>query len=225
MDIAQRLINGYPRLSTGNIADAGAGAVKIMDAGIKPLSYTMRVAGPAFTIQTPPEGNLSVHEALTLAPAGAVLVIDAQGNMTSGHMGDLMALACQIRGIAGVIIDGAVRDIEDIIEMGFPLFARGGIPRGNKAQKGVMNKTIQCGGIEVRPSDIIFADSTGVLAFPSDKAEEIYKQAVFIANSELGFVQLLNEGKTLLEIPGFRELHNIDASVLQKDGIDIGSKK
>ena len=221
MSLGQLIMNGFPSLSTGNIADAGRADVKIMHPGIKPLFHTMKVAGPAYTIDTPPGANLSLHEAFTLAPAGSVLVINANGDMTSGHFGDLMVLACQVRGIAGVVIDGAVRDIEDIINMNFPVFALGGFPRGNTTKKGVLNQPIQCGGIQVNPGDFIFADASGVLAFPAEKAQAIYDQAVFIANSELGFVQKLNEGKTLLQIPDFLTLHKIDSDELKRDGINI----
>ncbi len=224
MDIGQLLMNGFPTLATGNVADAGKTDVKIMDFGIKPLHHRMRVAGPAFTVNTPPTANLSVHEAITMAPPGSVIVVNAQGNMTSGHIGDLMALACQTRGIAGLVMDGAVRDIEDIIEMGFPTFARGAVPHGNTAQTGTINQPITCGGIQVNPGDIIFADATGVLAFPQEMAQTIYEEAVFIANSELGFVQQLNEGKTLLQIPAFLKLHGIDPAILKKDGVNIDSK-
>lgn len=222
MNIAELIMNGFPTLATGNVADAGGADVKIMDYGIKPLHHTMKVAGPAYTIESPPKANLSVHEAITVAPKGSVLVINAHGNMTSGHLGDLMALACQVRGIVGVVIDGAVRDVEDIITMGFPVFARGAVPHGNTAQTGTQNQAIQCGGILVNPGDMIFADATGVLAFPQSKAKAIYEQAVFIANSELGFVQKLNEGKTLLQIPEFLKLHHLDPIILKNDGVDLG---
>jgi len=73
------------------------------------------------------------------------------------------------------------------------------------------------------PGDMIFADATGVLAFPAAKAQAIYERAVSIANKELGFAQQLNEGKTLLQIPEFLELHGIDPAVLKRDGVDLGS--
>lgn len=222
MDIGQLIMNGFPTLATGNIADAGGADVKIMDFGITPLHHSMKVAGPAFTVDTPPTSNLSIHEAITFAPAGSVIVINAHGNMTSGHIGDLMSLACQIRGIAGIVIDGAVRDVQDIIKMGFPVFARGAVPHGNGKQLGTINQPILCGGIQVNPGDMIMADATGVVAFPQSKAQAIYEKAVFIANSELGFVQQLNEGKTLLQIPAFLELHHLDPEQLKKDGVDLG---
>ena len=222
MNIAQLLKSGFPSLSTGNISDAGHGETKVMDAGIKPFEHSVRVAGPAFTIQTPPDANLFIHEACTMAPPGSVIVVNAHGNMTSGHIGDLMALACQTRGIAGLVIDGAVRDIDGIVQLNFPVFARGGIAHGNAAKKGVMNQPIQCGGVDINPGDMIFGDATGVVAFPQDKAQEIYDKAVLIANSELGFIQQLNEGKTLLQIPEFLKMHKIDPDELKKDGVDIG---
>lgn len=212
MDIGQKLMSGFPTLSTGNVADAGKTDVKIMDAGIKPLHHHMKMAGPAFTVDTPADSNLSVFEAIAMAPAGSVLVVNAHGNMTTGHVGDLMALAAQVRGLVGIIVDGAVRDIEDIITMRYPVFARGGYPHGNAPHPGKINQPVRCGGIQVNPGDMIFGDATGVLAFPASKAELIYKQATVIANSELGFVQQLNEGKTLLQMPEFLKMHKITPS-------------
>jgi len=223
MDIAKLLISGFPTLSTGNVADAGGDDVKIMDAGIKALHYSMKAAGPAYTVEIPPGSNLSPPEAFTLAPVGSILVINAHGDMSSGHFGDLMALAAQIHGIAGIVIDGTIRDIYDIINFKFPVFARGGCPRGNHAQKGTVNQPIQCGGIQVNPGDIIFADVTGIVTFHPSKSQVIYNQAACIANSELGFVQKLNEGKTLMQIPDFLKLHHINSDELKRDGINIDS--
>lgn len=217
MTIGQLIMNGFPTLATGNVADAGGADVKVMDFGIKPLHHRMKLAGPAYTVDTPPNANLSIHQAITMAPAGSVLVVNAKGNMTSGHIGDLMALACQVRGIVGVVMDGAIRDMEDIIQMGFPVFARGAVPHGNAALQGTINQPIQCGGIQVNPGDMIFGDASGVLAFSQTKAQAIYERAVFIANTELGFVQQLNEGKTLLDIPEFLSLHGIDPKSLKRD--------
>ena len=225
MDIGQLIMNGFPRLATGNVADAGRVDIKIMDVGIKPLYHTMKVAGPAYTVETPPTAFLSILEAIRLAPSGSVLVINAHGNQTVGHLGDLIALACQVRKIAGIVIDGAVRDVEDIIKMGFPVFARGAIPHGNLLQAGTINQPIHCGGIQINPGDMIFADATGVLAFPQAKAQAIYDQAVVIANRELGLVQQINAGKTLLDIPEFLKMHGLDPAMLNGNEINPDSSK
>lgn len=224
MDIAQLLMNGFPKLASADISDAGRQDVKIMDIGIKPLHYRMKAAGPAYTVDTPKGSFLSIQIAITKAPPGSIIVVNAHEDMSVGHMGDLMALACQVRGIAGLVIDGAVRDVVDIIDMGFPVFARGATPHGNAKQLGSVNQSIQCGGIEVHPGDMIFADATGVVAFAASKAQAIYDKAVMIANAELGFVQQLNEGKTLLQIPEFLKLHGIDPQILKEQGVDLGSK-
>ena len=222
-DIAQLIMSGFPALSTGNICDAGRGSVRIMAPGIKPLHHEMKVAGPVYTVDTPPGANLSLHEAFATAPAGCVLVINANSDMTSGHFGDLMVTAAQTRGVLGIIIDGAIRDVEDIMQMGFPVFARGSYPHGNTAKKSTFNQPIQCGGVLVNPGDIVFADATGIVIIPSEKVQEVYENAKFIANSELGFVQQLNEGKTLMQIPDFLKMHNIDPIMLQTDGISTNS--
>lgn len=208
-EIGSLMASGFPEVDTANIADAGHDVMKIMDAGIKPLHHSMKVAGPVFTIDQPGGTNLPILQAISKAPKGSVLVINAQGWMKTGHIGSLIALACELRGIAGIVIDGAIRDVPDIIKMGFPVFARGSVPKGNAPAKGVFNQTIQCGGVEVTMQDMIFADATGVVVFPQERAQDIYNKAVYIATREISFVQAVNEGKDLLEIPDFLAFHNI----------------
>lgn len=207
--LAQLLVEGFPQVDTANMADAGHELVKVMDAGIKPLHRSMKVAGPVYTIDQPGGSNLSILQAANKAPAGCVLVINAQGWMKSGHIGGLIALACKFRGIAGIVIDGAIRDVPDIIEMGFPVFARGAVSRGNGHLTGEVQQTIQCGGVTVTMQDMIFADATGVVVFSQDQAQSLYDKAVDIANKESGFAQQISEGKGLLEMAEFTALHNI----------------
>lgn len=207
MDIGQLMLNGFPKIDSGDIADAGHSDVKMMDYNIRPLHYSMRLAGPVYTIDQPGGTNFPILQAIEKAPAGSVLVVNAQGYMQSGQFGGLMAIACQMRGIVGVIIDGAVRDVPDMIRMGFPMFARGSMPKGNAFYEGTLNQPIQCGGITVNPDDMIFADATGIVVFPQAKAEAIYKQALFIASNEIGLHQKMSQGLGLLEIPEFSELH------------------
>lgn len=214
-EIGQLMSSGFPEVDTANVADAGHDVMKIMDAGIKPLHHSMKVAGPVFTIDQPGGTNLPILQAIGKAPAGSVLVINAQGWMKSGHIGSLVALACELRGIAGIVIDGAIRDVPDIIKMGFPVFARGSVPKGNAPTKGELSQTIECGGISVTMQDMIFADATGVVVFPQDRAQAIYDKAVYIATREIAFTQAINEGKNLLEIPDFLAFHNIDLDKYQ----------
>lgn len=205
MDIGQLMMSGHPRIDSGDICDAGHDDVKIVIEPIRPLHHRMRLAGPVFTVEQPGGSNYPTLEAIEKAPAGCVLVIHAQASMQSGHFGSLMALACQLKGIVGAVIDGAVRDVPDMIEMQFPIFARGTMPRGNRIAHGVLGNSIQFGGVTVTPEDMIFADATGIVFFSKSKAEVIYNQAVSISINELGIRQKMSQGLNLLEIPAFPE--------------------
>ena len=118
-----------------------------VDPGIKPLSSAMRVAGPAFTVKCKPGDNLALHYALVKAQPGDVLVVDYEGFTQSGPWGDIMTVAAMQRGIAGLCIDGTVRDSTTIVGMGFPLFSRGACIKGtNKYQPGKVGMPIVFGG-------------------------------------------------------------------------------
>lgn len=195
------IFDTYATLATGNVCDADKALVKVMDIGIKPLAVSMKVAGPAYTVQCQGGNNLAIHQAITLAPPGSVLVIDVGGCTASGHIGDLMSTACQVRGIQGIVIDGTCRDMEDIIKMGFPVFARGGNPHSNaKVQAGAFNVTVRCGGLDIAPGDIIFGDATGVVTFPASELDNITSKAKAIMVKELGIVQEIYAGKTTMDI-------------------------
>ena len=99
-------------------------AFQTMDGGIKPLAHNMRLAGPAFTVRCYPGATWAMEQALESAQAGDVVVVDAGGRDDVIIMGGLMSTRLHQRGIAGVIVDGAVRDVEDIIALGFPVFSR-----------------------------------------------------------------------------------------------------
>lgn len=157
------------QLPTGNVADNNGLAPRqgVMDSGIKPLDPTCHMVGRAVTVQGYPNDNLAVHQGINAAGEGDVLVIDLGGYTEGGHFGDICALACQMRGIVGVVIDGAVRDAQDIIELGLPVFSRGLCPAGTtKDSLGKVGVPIVCGGITVRPGDIVLATATASWSCP-----------------------------------------------------------
>ena len=98
---------------------------RVIDAPLCPLAPGMALAGRAVTVRCKPGDNLALHLAMAQAGAGDVLVVDYGGSCGSGPFGEIMALACQLRGIAGLVTDGAVRDSAQIAALGFPVFARG----------------------------------------------------------------------------------------------------
>ena len=130
---------------------------------------------PSVTVQCYPGDNLALHQGIYAAAPGDVLVLDCHGYTESGHFGDIMALACKVRGIAGVIIDGSCRDAEDIKKLGLPVFVRGLNPAGTvKASIGKVNVPVLCGGVTVRPGDLIIGDCDGVVVVAKEHEEEVY---------------------------------------------------
>lgn len=143
----------------------GHGQQGALHSGIKPIDPTLRLAGPALTVECQPGDNLMLHYAVTLARPGDVLVVDAKGFEEGGHWGDILTLAAQKAGIAGLVIDGAVRDADAIIRMKFPVFARGlSINSPQKIAAGRVNVPIQCGGVKIEPGDFVVGDRDGVVA-------------------------------------------------------------
>lgn len=143
-----------------------------MDAGITPLSINTRLCGSAITVTTKPGDNLMAHVALKIAQAGDVIIIDAKGDQSCALWGDLMSKAAMAKGVAGLIVDGPVRDGAEMIELGWPVYSRGVMPRGpEKNGPGEVNMPMSCGGVPINPGDIIIGDSDGVIAIPPDMAE------------------------------------------------------
>ncbi|KUK35876.1 MAG: Putative ribonuclease E inhibitor RraA/dimethylmenaquinone methyltransferase, partial [Thermacetogenium phaeum] len=121
MSLSREDIQSFMKLPTGNVCDAN-GKSGNMDPAIKPIDPKTKMAGPAVTVRCQPGDNLTIHKAIYEAEPGSVLVIDAHAYVGAGPFGEIMAIACQERGLAGVVIDGACRDSGDIEELGLPLF-------------------------------------------------------------------------------------------------------
>jgi RraA family protein len=134
----------------------------------------MKFAGPAFTIEVRAGDNLMIHAAMAMAKPGDVLVIDGKGDLTAALMGTIMMLGCKVTGLAGVVIDGAVRDTLELAELGFPVFAAGTNPNGpTKFVPGRINWPISIGGIACNPGDLVVGDADGVVIVEREKAESL----------------------------------------------------
>jgi len=188
------------KLPLGNYCDADT-RVEPMDAGIRPIAGTMHVFGPAFTVSTPPGHNLAIHHAVAEASPGDVLVISMGGDCHYGPFGEILALACQKRGIAGVVVDGSVRDGNDIEALGFPVFCRGLAPAGTrKDDPGRIGEPIRCGHVSVTPGDIIVGDRDGVVVVPRDAMDDVRAALERIAAKEVRIKDGIAAGKTTLEL-------------------------
>jgi len=143
-----------------------------MSPGIRGISESCRVVGPACTVKVYPGDNLMVHKALDVAQPGDVIVIDTSESYKNAVLGDLVTNKAKHRGVAGFVIDGLVRDIEGIREAGLPVFSRGYTPFGPLHRgPGELNYPISCGGLVVNPGDIISADINGIVVIRQEFAE------------------------------------------------------
>jgi regulator of RNase E activity RraA len=145
-----------------------------LDGRIQPLSPSMRIAGPAFTVEVRPGDNLMIHAAMAMARPGDVLVIDGKADRTCALMGAIMMTTCHKLGLGGVVLDAAHRDSEELLALGFPVFSAGTNPNGpTKNVPGRINWPVSCGGIAIRPGDLIVGDADGVVAIEREKAESL----------------------------------------------------
>src|SRR5829696_639946 len=143
-----------------------------MHGRIAALRPQMKLAGPALTVEVRPGDNLMIHAAIALAKPGDVLVIDGKADQTSALMGTIMMTACKQIGIAGVVIDGAVRDSLEIDEMDYPVFSVGTNPNGpTKNVPGRIGHPVSCGGVAVRSGDLVLADADGIVVVERERVE------------------------------------------------------
>ncbi|MDD5728545.1 MAG: 4-carboxy-4-hydroxy-2-oxoadipate aldolase/oxaloacetate decarboxylase, partial [Victivallales bacterium] len=171
----KKLIAAFSDQASATVHEA-AGRIGNVDFRIKSLKRGVRVLGPALTVQCHPKDNLMLHKAIEIAQEGDVIIASTGGYYEAGYWGGLMALSAKARKIGGLVIDGCVRDSEEIIEMGFPVFCRGTCIKGTvKANLGLVNHPIVFGGIIVNPGDLVLGDDDGLVVIPSADVEKVLK--------------------------------------------------
>ncbi len=139
---------------------------QVLSPAIQPLWAGAKLSGPAYTVRCAPGDNLMLHAAIHRAPAGSVLVVDG-GDATHAVAGGNVCAVAHRRGIAGMVIDGAIRDVAEIRELGFPVFARAVVPKpGVKGMPLPLQEPVTCGGVLVHPGDFVVADEEGIVAVP-----------------------------------------------------------
>ena len=150
-----------------------------MDMGINAVERGMTVVGTALTVETDNGDNFPIHVAsYSFAAGGYVMVIDGKNYRDRAYFGDLIMGACQAVGFEGMVIDGATRDRDGNVELGFPVYSRGFMPRGPiKKNEGNINTPIMCGGVKVCPGDLVVGDSDGVCVIPVEYIETVLAEA------------------------------------------------
>lgn len=166
------LLERFRGQASSNLADA-MGRFNFMDAGIQSRSSFL-LCGLAVTVNARPADNLMVHKALSVAAPGDVVVVSTGGNSTSAVFGELMCHTASAAGLGGIVVDGAIRDVERITALGFPAYSRSVSPGAcDKDGPGEINVPISCGGIVVCPGDIVVGDSDGIAVVPARDAAEV----------------------------------------------------
>ncbi len=150
-----------------------------MDMEIMPVERGMTVVGTAMTVETANGDNFPIHVAsYSVKEDGYVMVIDGKGYKGRAYFGDLIMGACQAAGFKGMVVDGCTRDRDGNIELGFPVYSRGFMPRGPiKKDEGSINTPIMCGGVRVEPGDLVMGDSDGVCVIPRAHIETVLAEA------------------------------------------------
>lgn len=164
-------------LPTSTVSDAMA---RMVGGGVRlrPMHAGGVMAGPAFTVKIRPGDNLMVHKAIDMATAGDVIVVDAGGDLTSAIIGEIMTSHAKARSIAGIVIDGAIRDSAAIRASHFPVFAAGITHRGPyKDGPGEINVPLALDGMVIEPGDLVLGDDDGLVAVPFDHVETVYEAA------------------------------------------------
>ena len=161
-----QVVAQFRAIPVANVSDS----MSRMSAGgarLRPMHQGGRMAGPAFTVKTRPGDNLMVHKALDLAEPGDVIVVDAGGDLTNALIGEIMSSYAKARGVAGMVIDGAIRDADEIRANDFPVYAAGVTHRGPyKDGPGEINVPVAIDGMVIEPGDLVLGDGDGILCVP-----------------------------------------------------------
>ena len=177
----------------------------LLDGAIRPVWNGAQIIGPAVTALNMPGDTLMMHYALELCKPGDVLVVSCAGHNPSATWGKIVTVAGQAKGIAGAIIDGAVRDTTSIREVKFPVWSRSIDPRGSTRKgPGSINVPILCGGVTVNPGDLVMADDDGIIVFPASRMAELLAAAQKRVAREESIMSQLEQGVTPFALLGMQ---------------------
>jgi len=204
----QEILGAFMSASTGNVSDAvdeATGVRGFMARDMKPV-FKAKVIGPAATVylrralRTDKRDwpNLQI-QTLDEAPAGSVMVEVLEDGLDIAGVGNLMATTGKVRGLAGMVIDGGARDIDEIQEIGFPVWSRSQTPATSVGRyvSVAKNVPVTCGGVVVRPGDWIVADLTGVVVVPVEALPEVLKLLRQYDEKETKMIPLIEETKSM----------------------------
>jgi 4-hydroxy-4-methyl-2-oxoglutarate aldolase len=189
------------------------GRTGLLDASIRPIFTGARVAGSAVTVMCAPADNLMIHAAVSVVRPGDVLVVTTFSPSSAGMFGELLGESCRAHGVAGLVIDGGVRDTAQLTALGFPVWSRAIWAQGTtKVVAGSVNLPIVCAGAQVHPGDVIIGDADGVVVVPQAEAASVVAAAEARLAQEARMRERLRAGELGLDVHGLRE-------ALEKSGV------
>ena len=211
------VIKNYPKVDAEMVrrfreipcatAYEAAGQAGMMDPAIRPIYPTAKICGPALTVSCHVGDNLMIHKAVAIAQPGDVLVVTIRSDARSGAWGEILTTAAVARGIAGLIIDGGVRDVDAVERRGFPVFARGiAVGATMKRNRGLINHPIVCGNVQVRPGDLVVADIDGIVVVQRELVDAVLDASQLREEKEAAMMKELEAGRTTLELLGLNEI-------------------
>ena len=200
MEVVQRL--GELGVATVHEAQGRAGLMKPY---MRPIYSTAKVAGPAVTVLSHPGDNLMIHAAVEICQSGDVLVVALVSESTDGMFGELLACSVRAHGVAGVVIDAGVRDVADLTEMKFPVWAKAICAQGTvKETAGSVNVDVVCAGALVHPGDVIIGDLDGIVVVPREQAAEVVRLGGERLAKEQRSRERLSSGELGIDMYGLR---------------------
>ena len=205
-DPAERLM----ALGAATLGEAGG---RTMSPRVHPVWLGTRLAAPAFAVRCTPGDNLAVHVAVAHAPAGSALAVEVGVEREIGYWGEVLTTAAQARGVAGLVIDGCVRDSAALEAHGFPVFSTGvALPGASKKLSGAVGGAAEVGDVTVQTGDWLVADADGVTVIAAAALDQVLAAGAARADRERTLFAELRAGKTTVELLG------LDASPVEDEG-------
>lgn len=206
MNQSESLRDRLLSLGSGPVSDA-LGKTGAMDHEIRPFSASPRMAGTAYTVRVHTADILMVAKALSECPGAAVLVIDGRGERNTALWGGLTTQAALYKGLAGVVVDGAIRDVAEIRRSELPVYARSVVPAAGGAEYvGELQVPVQCGGTVVHPGDWLVGDEDGVVVIPAARLDQTLQRAQEIVAAEVKIAEGIRQGQDFAKILSIDEI-------------------
>ncbi len=194
------LIDQLAQHSSATIHEA-QGRLGALSSSIKPVDHAMSLCGPAFTVRCAPRDNLMLQVAIAYARPGDVIVVAAGEYAEAGSLGDVLANACQAKGIAGLVTDTGVRDTAELRELGFPVFSYSVSVKGTvKETIGPLAEPVLIGGELVRPGDVIRGDADGVVVVRRADLADVIRRSREREEAEAGYIAAYRSGQDVIEV-------------------------